>query len=70
MWTRVTSRGRVTVPKAMRDRFGMTPGTDVDFFFEDGAVVIRKRTVPDSPNSLGSAQKTAPGRKPTVGKRS
>jgi antitoxin PrlF len=28
---RVTSHGRVTIPKAIRDRFGFRPGADVEF---------------------------------------
>ncbi len=70
MRMRVTSRGRVTIPKAMRERFGMTPGTDVEFFFEDGVVVIRKRVPPDNPKSLGPAQTAASKPAPKGGNRS
>jgi len=28
---RITSNGRVTIPKAIRDRFGLRPGADVEF---------------------------------------
>jgi len=35
---RVTSKGRVTIPQKMRERFGFLPGTEVDF-------VVRKNTV-------------------------
>jgi len=46
---RVTSRGRITIPKEIRDRHGITPGTEVDFFLEDGFLVLRKRKAqPDS----------------------
>jgi AbrB family looped-hinge helix DNA binding protein len=69
MRMRVTSRGRVTIPKVMRERFGMTPGTDVDFFFEDGVVVIRKRVAPVGPNTVGAARKIDHGPKPAPGNR-
>ena len=36
---RVTSKGQVTIPKAVRDKLGITPGTDVGFS-EDGALVV------------------------------
>ncbi len=36
---RVTSKGQVTIPKAVRDKLGIQPGTDVGFS-EEGALVI------------------------------
>jgi AbrB family looped-hinge helix DNA binding protein len=38
---RVTSKGQVTIPKAVRDKLGITPGTDVGFS-EDGALVLNE----------------------------
>ena len=40
---RVTIKGQVTVPKALRDRFGITPATDVEFREERGKLVLVKR---------------------------
>jgi AbrB family looped-hinge helix DNA binding protein len=40
---RVTSKGQVTIPKAVRDKLGITPGTDVGFS-EDGALVVYDHT--------------------------
>jgi AbrB family looped-hinge helix DNA binding protein len=68
MRMRVTSMGRVTIPKVVRDRFGMMPGTDVDFFFEDGALVIRKRADQESANAPELARRAGREPKPRVGK--
>lgn len=43
MATTVTSKGQVTIPKAVRDRLGIKPGNAVDFRVEpDGKVVLLK----------------------------
>ena len=39
---RVTSRGRVTIPKPIRDKLGIHPGTEVDFEIDGQAVRIVK----------------------------
>jgi AbrB family looped-hinge helix DNA binding protein len=39
---RVTSNGRVTIPKAIRDRFGFHPGADVEFVTNGKAVYVVK----------------------------
>jgi len=39
---RVTSKGQVTIPKALRDEYGLLPGTEVEFCDDGGAVYIRK----------------------------
>jgi AbrB family looped-hinge helix DNA binding protein len=36
---RVTSKGQVTIPKAVRDKLGITAGTDVGFS-EEGALIV------------------------------
>ncbi len=36
---RVTSKGQVTIPKAVRDKLGIAPGTDVGFS-EEGALIV------------------------------
>ena len=38
---RVTSKGQVTIPKAIRERTGIGPGTEVEFAIEQGAVMLR-----------------------------
>ena len=41
---RLTSKGQVTIPIAIRERLGLRPGTQVEFGIEDDAVTIRKTT--------------------------
>jgi AbrB family looped-hinge helix DNA binding protein len=43
MATRITSKGQVTIPKPVRDRLGLAPGSAVDFeLAPDGRVVLLK----------------------------
>ena len=35
-------RGRVTIPKKIRDRFGLRPGTEVEFQIHGGSIVLTK----------------------------
>ncbi len=39
---RVTSKGQVTIPKQIRDEFGLLPGTEVEFVEAGGEVRVRK----------------------------
>lgn len=39
---RVTTKGQVTIPKAIRDRAGLRPGSEVDFSIENGRVVLTR----------------------------
>jgi AbrB family looped-hinge helix DNA binding protein len=52
MSVRVTSKGQVTIPKRVRDRLSINPGSKVDFeVAEDGRAFLRKvgtRTVKPS----------------------
>jgi len=44
----VTVKGQVTIPKPIRDRLGLTPGSRVDFTVDaEGAVVLRKTPPPE-----------------------
>jgi AbrB family looped-hinge helix DNA binding protein len=38
----VTSKGQVTIPKELRDRFGIEPGTQVDFAAAEDGIRLRK----------------------------
>ena len=40
---KVTTKGQVTIPLAIRERLGIHPGSLVDFEVADDAVVVRKR---------------------------
>lgn len=43
MTTTVTSKGQVTIPKPIRDRLGIAPGSAVDFeLAPDGRIVLVK----------------------------
>ena len=39
---KITSKGQVTIPKEIRDRHGLLPGTEVEFVTKGGAVTVRK----------------------------
>ena len=39
---RVTSKGQVTIPQEIRERFGLLPETEVEFRVEKGAVRLVK----------------------------
>lgn len=40
---KVGERGQVTIPKEIRDRFGIGPDTEVEFEVEQGKILLRKR---------------------------
>ncbi len=37
---RITSKGQVTIPQAIREKYGLLPDTDVDFVVVAGRVTI------------------------------
>ena len=42
MTSTISSKGQITVPKAVRDRLGLRAGSRVDFELVDRGVVMRK----------------------------
>lgn len=42
MQAKVAERGQVTIPKAIRERLGIAPGTLLDFRAENGRLVADK----------------------------
>lgn len=44
---KVDSKGRVVLPKSLRERLGLDPGTEVEVVEEDGKVVVRPERSPD-----------------------
>ena len=38
---RITPKGQVTIPRRLRDKFGLLPNTEVNFEEGDGGVMIR-----------------------------
>ena len=47
MKTRVSERGQITIPKAVRDRLGIRPGQVLEVREQDGAVVAYKAATVD-----------------------
>lgn len=45
--TRVDSEGRILLSKEVRERLGITPGTEVEVHEEDGKVVVEPENSPD-----------------------
>lgn len=39
----ITSKGQVTIPQRIRNRFGLKPGTQVEFVTEGNKVVLKPR---------------------------
>jgi AbrB family looped-hinge helix DNA binding protein len=48
MKAKVAERGQVTIPKALRERLGIVPGTVLDFFEEHGRLIAKKSEVMDT----------------------
>jgi AbrB family looped-hinge helix DNA binding protein len=40
---RVTIKGQVTIPKEIRNRLGIGPGSEVEFVEQDNVVLLRRR---------------------------
>jgi len=40
--TTISTKGQVTIPKHLRDRLGLRPGTALEFSEENGRLVARK----------------------------
>ena len=65
----LTEKGQVIIPAEIRARYELTPGTQVEFVDEGGAIrlVIRRRVVPSEPAAGYGMVKIAPedpGREP------
>lgn len=43
--SRITSKGQVTIPKIIRDKFGLDPGDEIEFTVMDGRIVIQKKAL-------------------------
>ena len=39
---RIGERGQVTIPKDIRDQFGLGPNSDVEFHVEHGSIILTK----------------------------
>jgi AbrB family looped-hinge helix DNA binding protein len=47
---RITSKGQVTIPQEIRERYGFMPETDIEFVERDGWIAIQRAdsTKPDA----------------------
>lgn len=45
---RVTEKGQVTIPKAIRDHLGIVPGSEVEFIPRGTEVLLEKRASDDA----------------------
>jgi len=52
MKTTVSEKGQITIPKRLRERLGLRPGTILDFEEADGRLVGRKLIRPDHLDDL------------------
>jgi len=61
MKTTVSEKGQITIPKRLRDRLGLRPGTILDFEETDGRLVGRKLVPVDDLDSLYGILPRIPG---------
>ena len=56
----VSSKGQITIPKAVRDRYGLAPGTRVEFEMQEGGALVRRRRPERHPvwDAIGSLEKS------------
>jgi antitoxin PrlF len=41
--SRMTAKGQITIPKALRERLGLLPGDEVEFIELEGGLRVQKR---------------------------
>jgi len=62
MKAKVAERGQVTIPKVLRDRLGIRPGTILEFKEDNGKIVAVKAVTMDTIDqlygTLGSGRRT------------
>ena len=46
---RISERGQITIPKGLRDRFGMNHNVEVEIVPADNGLLIRKRSAAEHP---------------------
>jgi len=47
--SRISSKGQVTVPVAVREQLGLGAGTEIEFLVRDGEAILRKGGGADHP---------------------
>lgn len=43
---KISERGQITIPKYLRERYGMTPGVEIEITPTEDGLLIQKRTTP------------------------
>lgn len=46
---RISERGQITIPKHLRDRFGLSPDVEIEITPTDRGLLIHKRTTAEHP---------------------
>jgi len=61
----LTEKGQIVIPAEIRERFQLTPGTQVEFVHEDGTIrlVVRRRVAPSDPAAGYGLIKVKPSRR-------
>lgn len=63
MGTLVTTKGQVTIPKKLRDRYGIRPGVLIDFVVDADGIHLRKAVKKEAGTVLGCLRHELTGRK-------
>jgi AbrB family looped-hinge helix DNA binding protein len=61
MRTTVSEKGQITIPKRLRDRLGLRPGTVLDFEETNGRLIGRKLGLVDTLDELYGILQLPPG---------
>ena len=57
---RITTKGQITVPKRLRERFGITRRTEIEFEEQRGKLVLVKRETPGAAAKIRGRVKRLP----------
>ncbi len=57
---KIGARGQVTIPKPLRQRFGMTASTEVEFVEKNGELILQRKVAYD-PAMLGACIRSCVG---------
>ena len=63
MATLVTTKGQVTIPKKLRDRYGIRPGVRIDFVASPDGIHLRKVLKKEAGSVLGCLRRELAGKK-------
>jgi AbrB family looped-hinge helix DNA binding protein len=63
MATLVTTKGQVTIPKKLRDRYGIRPGVRIDFVASPDGIHLRKVVKKEAGSVLGCLRHELGGKK-------